>query len=90
LWITEFGFTNCTLQSNVCVTEQQQAAYLAETFTMAARWSYVPVVISYLVRDQGVEGDWTSTFGEVGVDGTLKQAFTSVADAWTCIAAGTC
>src|SRR3954453_13832518 len=90
LWITEFGFSTCTAASKLCVSQDAQAQYLAASFRMAARWTYVPVVLSYLTRDPMTDGSWNGSFGMLDNAYGAKTASDRVTATWNCLEAATC
>ena len=89
LWLTEFGYTTCTIGSGRwCVTEDQQASYLDQAARLVAGWTDVRAFIIYNLRNKG--DDATSTeqnFGLVTTGYALKPAYTAVSDAFHALAA---
>lgn len=53
VWLTEFGFSTCGNGDRWCVSEQQQADYIKETFQIARRWPYVKAALVYNLRNKG-------------------------------------
>jgi hypothetical protein len=90
VWITEFGYTSCTIGSDRwCVSEQQQADYLAQATRLVATWPWVRSFLVYNLRDKG--SDPTSTednFGLVRHDLTAKPALTALGTAFAAVANG--
>jgi polysaccharide biosynthesis protein PslG len=76
LFVTEIGWSTCPDHPD-CVTEAQQAAYLRSFFALArARWSYVPAVFVYHLRDHEGDGDDKEAFyGLIHADGSPKPAW---------------
>jgi hypothetical protein len=80
IWVTEMGWSTCTGDPH-CVTERQQADYLARFFQqVTTQWSsYVDAVFVYHLNDLGANGgdpndkeDW---FGLTRHDGSKKPAY---------------
>ena len=71
IWITEYGHeTNPGDPKGV--SYETQAAYMTRAIAIAARYSYVPMFIWFVLHDD--QGDpWQS--GLIAEDGTLKPAF---------------
>jgi hypothetical protein len=75
IWITEYGHE--TTPDPKGVDYQTQAAYMTRAVAIAARYSYVPMFIWFVLHDD--QGDpWQS--GLIAEDGTLKPAFFTFAD----------
>lgn len=89
VWITEMGWTTCTVGADRwCVTAQQQASYVAAAATMATRWPWVRAFIAYNLRDKGTSPAGTEdNFGLVRRDYTPKPALAALRAAFTGIAA---
>ena len=89
IWITEFGYTSCTVGADRwCVTEREQADYLAQAAELVATWPWVRSFLVYNLRDKGT--DPTSTEDNFGLDnydlspkpalGALGAAFGALAN----------
>lgn len=77
LWLTEFGYATCPSEP-YCVSEGQQASWLAESFGSASTLPYVQGVLSYCLRDyDGNPAHWAS-FGLLHEDFRPKPAFAAV------------
>ncbi len=89
VWITEMGWTNCTVGGDRwCVTADQQASYLASAAKMAATWTWVRAFIAYNLRDKGTDVSYTEdNFGLVRRDYTPKPALAALGTAFRSIAA---
>jgi hypothetical protein len=80
IWLTEFGFSSCRTGDRWCVTTAEQARYVAESFRVAAGWSYVRGATVYNLRNKGSEPtDREAQFGLVRRDFTPKPAFRAFA-----------
>ena len=76
LWLTEFGFSTCGTGSTWCVTEDQQAEFINDSFRIAAGWNYVEAAIAYNLRNKGSDPqDRESQFGLVARDFTPKPGY---------------
>jgi Cellulase (glycosyl hydrolase family 5) len=78
LWLDEFGWTSCwprqrTQEEQGCVTQQAQAANLANTFRLTAR---TPWVAAEIVYDQ--QGSLKEDFGVLTENGVRKPSFTAL------------
>lgn len=76
-WVTEMGWSTCTGDPN-CVTERQQADYLARFFQQVTTdWSsYVDAVFVYHLNDLGTDqSDKENFFGLTRRDGSKKPAY---------------
>lgn len=70
IWITEYGHQTAPAKNGVSYATQ--AAYMTRAVRIAARYSYVPMFIWFVLHDD--QGDpWQS--GLIAQDGTLKPAF---------------
>lgn len=75
IWITEYGHE--TTPEPRGVDYQTQSDYMKRAFSIASRYSYVPMFIWFVLHDD--QGDpWQS--GLIAEDGTLKPAFFTFAD----------
>lgn len=91
IWVTEFGFSDCTPVSALCVSDADQAKFLDESLRLLARASYVPVVMTYNTRDVvDAVAIWNYNFGFIHTDGTPKSLMTTVQTTLACLAATTC
>ena len=83
LWVTEIGWSTCS-GTGGCVTEAQQASYLAEFLRLAATtWhSYVRAVFVYDLRDiaPAPASDMGAWFGLLRPDLSPKPAWTVLRD----------
>ena len=76
LWLTEFGFSTCGTGDRWCVSEQQQAQYVDDSFRIARRWDYVKAAILYNLRNKGTNPvDREDQFGILHRDFTPKPAW---------------
>ncbi len=81
VWVTEMGWTDCTLGADPwCVTPAQQAAYSAAVVQLTAqRFPWVKALILYNLRDKGTDRSYTEdNFGLVTRDYTPKPALAAV------------
>jgi hypothetical protein len=80
VWITEFGWTSCNIGSGRwCVTEDQQAQYLHDSFPLIDQLGFVRSAIVYNLRNKGTDpNDSESNFGLVRRDYTLKPSYAAV------------
>ena len=80
LWITELGWTTCAAgSSRWCVTEAQQAAFLAAAVPIVRSWSWVRSLVFYNLRDKGTDPlDSEHNFGIVTKSYRRKPAFASL------------
>lgn len=82
VWITEFGFSNCGRGDRWCVSSRNQAAFVRDSFRIAARWRYVRAVILYELRDSGTaRQDRESRYGLVSRRFRPKPAYRAFRDA---------
>ena len=82
LWLTEFGWSTCTvrgLQSyKNCVDASVQASYLKQAYGQMQQWSYVPVGVWFNLEDTSADlGDRVDNYGLHTVDGRQKPAATA-------------
>jgi hypothetical protein len=89
LWLTEFGYTTCTLgTSRWCVTPEQQATYLADATRLVASWSDVRAFIIYNLRNKGTDAsDSEHNFGLVTTSYVQKPSYAAVSDVFRTLAA---
>lgn len=83
LWLTEFGYADCP-GIPYCVSEEDQAEYLASAFELAAQWPYVEAMLVYRLRDWFnpedpmtgwiAEGSFEWRFGVLNRDWSPKPA----------------
>lgn len=79
LWITEAGWTTCTGPNRLCVSESDQAAYLARASAVAAARPWIHAFIGYTLLDRGTDpADTEGSFGLVRADGGHKPAFAAL------------
>jgi hypothetical protein len=55
IWLTEFGFSTCGSGDRWCVSQQNQARYIKESFEIASQWSYVKAALVYNLRNKGTD-----------------------------------
>ena len=53
IWLTEFGFSTCGNGDRWCVSQQNQATYVRQSFEIASQWSYVKAALVYNLRNKG-------------------------------------
>jgi len=76
IWLTEFGAPTGGAKA---VSEQRQAAIIAEGFILARSLSYLGPVFIYELRDADTgSGDIEDNFGLLRTDGTQKPAYAVV------------
>jgi polysaccharide biosynthesis protein PslG len=76
LWLTEFGFSTCGPEARACVSPEQQAQYLADSFRIAAGWDFVEAALAYGLRDKGTDpSDREAHYGLVRRDFSLKPGY---------------
>lgn len=85
VWVTEVGWTDCTVGADRwCVTSEQQAAYVEQVVGLTAeRFPWVRALILYGLRDKG--SDRTETehrFGMVDRDYNPKPALAAMGRAF--------
>jgi polysaccharide biosynthesis protein PslG len=83
VWVTELGWTTCTLGADRwCVTEAQQARYVADAVRLLADYSWVRAVLIYNLRDKGTDVNYTEdNFGLVTRSYREKPALASLRSA---------
>ena len=82
VWLTEFGFSTCGRGSSWCVSEQQQAEYVKDSFRIARRWDFVKAAIVYNLRNKGSDPTGREDqFGMVHRDFSPKPAWTAFHEA---------
>jgi hypothetical protein len=85
VWVTEVGWTSCTVGADRwCVTRDQQAQFTERVFTLTAeRFPWVRAVIAYNLRDKGQDPDYTEdNFGLVDRDYVPKPALAAMGRAF--------
>ena len=83
LWITEMGWTNCLGTHSWCVSDADQAAYLAQAVGMARQMPYVAAFLSYAMRDNGtVRTNDQHNYGLVRRDYSPKPALAALTAAF--------
>ena len=78
LWLTEIGWSTCPASPDYCTTEANQAAYIAQMFTLLSTKysSYVGAVFLYHRTDLNSNpSDKEGWFGLERLDGSHKPAF---------------
>jgi polysaccharide biosynthesis protein PslG len=81
VWLTEFGFASCPAVPT-CVSEAQQARWLAKSLQIAACYRYVKGLTPFTIRD--ILGDprysqvFDAHFGLLHTDFSRKPAYSSV------------
>jgi polysaccharide biosynthesis protein PslG len=86
LWLTEFGWSTCTVRDQAayenCVDPATQAEYLRLAFGQMQAWSYVPVGVWFNMKDTSSNaGDRVDNYGLLRHDGSEKPAYRSFRDA---------
>jgi polysaccharide biosynthesis protein PslG len=82
LWLTEFGFSSCGNGDRWCVSEQQQADYVADSLRIVRNWDFVAAAVVYNLRNKGSDPtDREHQFGLVHRDFTPKPAYAAFARA---------
>ncbi|MDP9385318.1 MAG: glycoside hydrolase family 5 protein [Actinomycetota bacterium] len=94
LWLTEFGWSNCTIRDQAlwanCVDEAKGATYLEAAYKQMATWSYVPVGVWYTLKDLSTDlGNRDHNRGLLRADGSRKPAFAAFQRASAALKAGT-
>jgi polysaccharide biosynthesis protein PslG len=89
VWITELGWTTCRVGSGRwCITEAQQADYLARAVPIVRSWPWVRSLVVYNLRDKGTDPtDGEHGFGLVRRDYSPKPALAAVARAFAAVPA---
>ena len=84
VWITEFGWTNCNGSDRWCVSAEQQASYLQDSFGLIDAEPYVKSAVVYNLRDKGTDRSYTEdNFGLMTRDYAPKPAYAAVRAAWS-------
>jgi hypothetical protein len=82
LWLTEFGFSSCGNGDRWCVSERQQATYVADSLRIVRDWPFVAAAVVYNLRNKGSNPtDREDQFGLLHHDFTPKPAYGAFADA---------
>lgn len=82
VWLTEFGFSTCGSGDRWCVSEQQQAQYIKDSFRIARRWSYVKAALVYNLRNKGSKpSGLEDQFGMLRRDFSPKPAWAAYREA---------
>ena len=82
IWLTEFGFSTCGAGDRWCVSEEQQAEYVKDSFRIARRWDYVKAAILYNLRNKGTNPvDREDQFGILHRDFSPKPAWSTFKEA---------
>lgn len=89
VWVTELGWTTCTLGADRwCVTEAQQARYVADALRLLAGYDWVRSVLVYNLVDKGTDVSYTEdNFGLVTRSYRAKPALASLGAAMRELAA---
>lgn len=90
IWITELGWPSCAPAGGDrwCVTEAQQADYLARAVPIVRSWTWVRALIVYNLRAKGADvADREESYGLVRPDYTPKPAFAALGRAFAAAAA---
>ncbi|HWG94905.1 MAG TPA: cellulase family glycosylhydrolase, partial [Mycobacteriales bacterium] len=91
VWVTEVGWTSCTVGADRwCVTREQQAAFTEALLPLTAeRFPWVRAVLVYGLRDKGRDATYTEdNFGLIDRDNRPKPAWDAAARAFRALAAG--
>jgi polysaccharide biosynthesis protein PslG len=88
IWLTEFGWSTCTVRGDVawrnCVDRSTQASYLVRAFRQMREWRYVSVGIWFNLENTTSDpGDRVGNYGlltEAGAPKPAYAAFRGVAD----------
>jgi hypothetical protein len=80
LWLTEFGWSTCSVRGGQhwqnCVGESTQADYLRRAFRQIRSWRYVAAAIWFKLKSTTASAsDRTGNFGLIALDGRRKPAF---------------
>lgn len=76
IWVTEFGWSTCNSGHRNCVSEEQQAEYLAQGFAELDKMPDVEAAVAYNLRAKGTDpGSFEDNFGLVARDFTPKAAY---------------
>ena len=80
IWIVEYGYSTCQVGDNgfICVSEAQQADYLARAYTYMRRNLSVDRLFWYQLRDAGVGPGREANYGLVHNDFSLKPSFAAM------------
>ena len=82
LWLTELGFSTCGNGDRWCVSEQQQAEYVADSLRIVRGWDFVAAAVVYNLRNKGSDPtDREHQFGLLHRDFTPKPAYAAFARA---------
>jgi polysaccharide biosynthesis protein PslG len=82
LWLTEFGFSSCGEGDRWCVSEEQQAQYVADSLRIVRGWDFVAAAVVYNLRNKGSDPTRREDqFGLLHHDFTPKPAYGAFAKA---------
>jgi len=93
LWLTEFGWSTCTLRTGPsyanCVDPEKQAQYLTLAYNQMRTWNYVQVGIWFNIQDTSdAADDRVENYGLLRYDGSAKLAYTAFATAARDVSSG--
>lgn len=94
LWLTEFGWNTSTERDTEPwrngVTEETQATYTEQAYQQMAQWSYVPVGITYTLKDRSTDTSYyLDNFGLLRYDNSRKPAYEAYKRGVAALAQGT-
>lgn len=94
LWLTEFGWNTSTERDTEPwrngVSEDTQATYIEQAYKQMALWSYVPVGITYTLKDRSSDTSYyLDNFGLLRYDHSRKPAYAAYKRGVAALAAGT-
>jgi polysaccharide biosynthesis protein PslG len=94
LWLTEFGWNTSTERGTQPwrngVSEGTQATYIEQAYRQMAEWSYVPVGITYGLKDRSSDiSYYLDNFGLLRYDGSRKPAYAAYQRGVAALAQGT-
>lgn len=87
LWLTEFGWSTCTVRSGGeewarCIDPDTQATFVRQALDQMRSWSYVKAGFYFKLQDtSGNSGDRNTNYGLLRYDGTPKPAYAAFAAA---------
>ena len=82
LWLTEFGWSTCGTGDRWCVSEGEQAQYVADAIRIVRGWDFVEAAIVYNLRNKGSNPtDREHQFGLLHRDFTPKPGYHAFARA---------
>jgi polysaccharide biosynthesis protein PslG len=94
LWLTEFGWNTSTERNTEPwrngVSEETQATYIEQAYQQMTQWSYVPVGITYELKDRSSDTThYLDNFGFLRYDGSHKPAYAAYQRGAAALAQGT-